>query len=81
MEWLLVIISMSLYNDGTADHFVFTNTKYETLQQCQQAVVVNIEAINEVAIREFNGPATIYCFREDNFLKYMKTEPSKGIPI
>ena len=27
--------------------------------------------IEDIAIREFNGPAKVYCFREDNFIKYM----------
>ena len=51
MKWLLVLISINLYDDGTADHFVFTNMMYENMQSC-------------LATAQFNGPAK-YCFRED----------------
>jgi|TARA_B110000261_G_C12931480_1_gene296696 hypothetical protein len=34
-----------------------------------------MKTIEEVSIREFNGPAKVYCFREDKFKAYMKAKP------
>ena len=75
MKWLLVLISLNLYDDGTADHFVFTNMMYDTVQSCQRTAQINIRTIEEVSIREFNGPSKIYCFRQDKFIDYMKAQP------
>ena len=75
MKWLLVLISLNLYNDGTADHFVFTNMMYDSLQSCLATAQLNMKTIEEVSIREFNGPAKVYCFREDKFKAYMKAQP------
>ena len=75
MKWLLVLISINLYNDGTADHFVFTNMMYDSLQSCLKTAQFNMKTIEEVSIREFNGPAKVYCFREDKFKAYLLDEP------
>jgi len=77
MKWLLVIISLNLYSDGTADHFIFTNMMYDTVQSCQRTAQVNMKVIQEVSIREFDGPSKVYCFRQDRFLDYMKALPPK----
>ena len=77
MKWLLVLISLNLHSDGTADHFIFTNKMYDTLQSCQRTAQVNIKVIEGVSIREFNGPSKVYCFRQDRFLEYMKVSPPK----
>ena len=77
MKWLLVLISLNLYNDGTADHFIFTNMMYDTVQSCQRTAQVNMRVIQEVSIREFDGPSKVYCFRQDRFLDYMKALPPK----
>jgi len=50
---------------------------YDTVQSCQRTAQVNIKVIEEVSIREFNGPSKVYCFREDRFLDYMKSQPPK----
>jgi hypothetical protein len=34
-----------------------------------------MKTIEEVSIREFNGPAKVYCFREDKFKAYLLDEP------
>jgi len=75
MKWLLVLISINLYDDGTADHFVFTNMMYENMQSCLATAQFNMKTIEEVSIREFNGPAKVYCFREDKFKAYLLDEP------
>ena len=77
MKWLLVIISLNLYSDGTADYFIFTNMMYDTVQSCQRTAQVNMKVIEEVSIREFDGPSKVYCFRQDRFLDYMKALPPK----
>jgi len=76
MKWLLVLISMNLYDDGTADHFLFTNMKYISLTHCQETAKVNLESIKATAIREFNGPANLFCFREDKFKEYLNQTPA-----
>ena len=75
MKWLLVLISINLYDDGTADHFVFTNMMYENMQSCLATAQLNMKTIEEVSIREFNGPSKVYGFREDKFKAYMKAQP------
>jgi len=55
---------LNLYDDGTADHFLFTNMKYISLKHFQAT-----------AIREFNGPANLFCFREDKFKQYLNQTP------
>ena len=77
MKWLLVLISLNLHSDGTADHFIFTNMMYDTVQSCQRTAQVNMRVIQEVSIREFDGPSKVYCFRQDRFLDYMKALPPK----
>ena len=84
MKWLLVLISLNLHSDGTADHFIFTNKMYDTVKDCQMTAQVNIKVIEGVSIREFNGPSKVYCFREDRFLEYMKVsppEPEKNLEL
>jgi hypothetical protein len=57
---------------------------YDTVQSCQRTAQVNMRVIQEVSIREFNGPSKIYCFRQDRFLDYMKApppEPEKKLDI
>jgi hypothetical protein len=57
---------------------------YENLQSCQRTAQVNMKVIEEVSIREFNGPSKVYCFRQDRFLDYMKTlppEPEKKLEL
>ena len=80
MKWILVLISMNLYADGSADHFVFTNTMYHSVEECQAVAQINMKNIEDIAIREFNGPAKVYCFREDNFIKYMNQKPPEKNP-
>ena len=75
MKWLLVLISLNLYDDGTADHFLFTNMKYISLTHCQETARINLESIQATAIREFNGPANLFCFREDKFKQYLNQTP------
>ena len=48
---------------------------YENLQSCQMTAQVNMKVIEEVSIREFDGPSKVYCFRQDRFLDYMKALP------
>ena len=82
MKWLLVLISLNLYDDGTADHFLFTNMKYISLKHCQETARINLESIQATAIREFNGPANLFCFREDKFKEYLnQTPPTKKLGI
>jgi len=76
MKWLLVLISLNLYDDGTADHFLFTNMKYISLTHCQETARINLESIQATAIREFNGPANLFCFREDKFKQYLNQTPA-----
>ena len=55
---------MQLYSDGSAEHFVLTDPTFESLGQCQSEAVVNKLYVEQLAKREFGGPANIYCFEE-----------------
>jgi hypothetical protein len=48
---------------------------YISLKHCQETAQVNLESIKATAIREFNGPANLFCFREDKFKQYLNYTP------
>jgi len=57
---------------------------YDNIQSCLATAQINMKVIEEVSIREFNGPSKVYCFRQDRFLDYMKTlppEPEKKLEL
>ena len=72
MKWFLVLISMQLYNDGSAEHFVLTDPTFESLGQCQSEAVINKLYVEQLAKREFGGPANIYCFEEQSLIAYFQ---------
>lgn len=85
MKWLLVLIAMNQYADGSAEHYILTNPNFNSLEQCQQEAVINQDRVNQLAFEHFGGPARVYCFREDNLKEYLeknqvgKTEKKKAI--
>ena len=71
MKWFLVLISMQLYADGSAEHFVLTDPTFDSLQQCQESSWVNRGKVEELAQRNLGGPAKIYCFEEESLKAYL----------
>ena len=71
MKWFLVLISMQLYADGSAEHFVLTDPTFDSLQQCQESSWVNRGRVEELAQRKLGGPAKIYCFEEESLKAYL----------
>ena len=71
MKWFLVLISMQLYADGSAEHFVLTDPTFDSLQQCQESSWVNRGKVEELAQRKLGGPAKIYCFEEESLKAYL----------
>ena len=41
MKWFLVLVSMQLYADGTAEHFVLTDPTFGSLGECQASAYFN----------------------------------------
>ena len=70
MKWFLVLISMQLYADGTAEHFVLTDPTFDSLQHCQASVSFNRQRVSELAQNKLGGPAKIYCFSEESLKAY-----------
>ena len=71
MKWFLVLISMQLYADGSAEHFILTDPTFDSLQQCQESSWVNRGKVEELAQRKLGGPAKIYCFEEESLKAYL----------
>jgi hypothetical protein len=56
--------------------------KYISLTHCQETAKVNLKSIEATAMRQFNGPANLFCFREDKFKEYInQTPPTKKLGI
>ena len=70
MKWFLVLISMQLYADGTAEHFVLTDPTFDSLQHCQASASFNRQRVSELAQNKLGGPAKIYCFSEESLKAY-----------
>ncbi len=70
MKWFLVLISIQLYADGTAEHFVLTDPTFDSLQHCQASVSFNRQRVSELAQNKLGGPAKIYCFSEESLKAY-----------
>ena len=71
MKWFLVLISIQLYADGSAEHFILTDPTFDSLQQCQESSWVNRGKVEELAQRKLGGPAKIYCFEEESLKAYL----------
>ena len=41
MKWFLVLVSMQLYADGSAEHFVLTDPTFGSLGECQASAHFN----------------------------------------
>ena len=72
MKWFLVLISMQLYSDGSAEHFVLTDPTFQSLEQCQQEAWVNRDRVESLSQEHLGGPAKIYCFEEEGLIKYFQ---------
>jgi len=71
MKWFLVLVSMQLYADGTAEHFVLTDPTFGSLGECQASAYFNKKRVDELAQNKLGGPAKIYCFSEDSLRAYL----------
>ena len=71
MKWFLVLVSIQLYADGSAEHFILTDPTFDSLQQCQESSWVNRGKVEELAQRKLGGPAKIYCFEEESLKAYL----------
>ena len=71
MKWFLVLVSIQLYADGSAEHFILTDPTFDSLQQCQETSWVNRGKVEELAQRKLGGPAKIYCFEEESLKAYL----------
>ena len=74
MKWFLVLISMQLYSDGSAEHFVLTDPTFQSLEQCQQEAWVNRDRVESLSQKLLGGPAKIYCFSEESLRAYLNLE-------
>ena len=72
MKWFLVLISLNLYADGSAEHFVLTDPTFDSLQHCQASVSFNRQRVSELAQNKLGGPAKIYCFSEESLKAYFQ---------
>ena len=72
MKWFLVLISMQLYADGSAEHFVLTDPTFNSLGECQASASFNRGRVEQLAQRKLGGPAKIYCFEEESLKAYFQ---------
>ena len=71
MKWFLVLVSLQLYSDGTAEHFILTDPTFNSLGECQASASFNRGKVEELAQRKLGGPAKIYCFEEESLKAYL----------
>ena len=74
MKWFLVLVSMQLYADGTAEHFVLTDPTFGSLGEWQASAYFNKQIVAELAQNKLGGPAKIYCFSEESLRAYLNLE-------
>ena len=72
MKWFLVLISIQLYADGSAEHFVLTDPTFGSLVECQASAHFNKKRVAELAQNKLGGPAKIYCFSEESLKAYFQ---------
>ena len=72
MKWFLVLISIQLYADGSAEHFVLTDPTFGRLGECQASAHFNKKRVAELAQNKLGGPAKIYCFSEESLKAYFQ---------
>jgi len=72
MKWFLVLISMQLYSDGSAEHFVLTDPTFQSLEHCQESSYVNRKRVDDLANKNLGGPANVYCFSEESLREYLE---------
>jgi len=71
MTWFLVLISINLYADGTAEHYILTKPTFVSLSHCQESAYINRERVVELANENLGGPANVYCFTEKKLKEYI----------
>ena len=72
MKWFLVLVSLQLYSDGTAEHFILTDPTFNSLGECQASASFNRQQVSELAQNKLGGPAKIYCFSEESLKAYFQ---------
>lgn len=80
MKWLIVILMMNVYSDGSRDTYVYTNPKYDTLNACIEAVHRDALALEAHMRLEYGSQPihTIYCMRE-NLIERNTREPGENL--
>jgi len=85
MKWFLVLISMNLYADGSAEHFVLTDPTFQSLEQCQSEAWINRQRVEALGQQHLGGPAKIYCFSEESLIAYFQQnavgKPTKKLEL
>mgnify|MGYP003330426413 CR=1 FL=1 len=78
MKWLLVLIAINQYADGSSEHYILTSPTFNSLQQCQQEAMVNHQQVEQLALDHFGGPAKVYCFDQENLKEYLEQNAITG---
>jgi hypothetical protein len=80
MKWLILVVMMGMYDDGSQDTYLFFDPHFETLEQCQEYVYNESASIRSRMMFEYQGKSIerVFCIREDK-LGILGQEP--GISI
>tara|TARA_B100000035_G_scaffold35136_1_gene26585 strand:- start:2866 stop:3123 length:258 start_codon:yes stop_codon:yes gene_type:complete len=73
LKILVVVLMAGMTPTGSQDLYIFTDPKFETIQECQKWSQGNVPAIIFNVQREYgNRPIKeIYCMREEMLEKYL----------
>ena len=77
MKWLVLVLMLGTYGDGSKDTFLYFKPTFETVEQCQEYVYRNAQVIRRDMTIKYQGRSidTVYCIREDKLPKVLDMEP------
>ena len=76
MKWMVYIIMMGMYPDGTQDTYLYTEPTHESLEACQLYVYNNSNILRMDMAIEFDGKPIerVFCIEEQKFKEYIESQ-------
>jgi len=67
MKWLILVLMMGTYPDGSKDTFLYFEPEFDSVEQCQNYVYRTAPEIKKHMMIEFMGKPieTVFCVRQD----------------
>jgi hypothetical protein len=67
MKWLILVLMIGTYPDGSKDTFLYFEPEFDTVEQCQTYVYQTAPEIKQQMMIQFQGKGidTVFCVRQD----------------